>query len=61
MLQGKEMSAGFHSRNLILGIECFRLIMLNVCQWYEGFLYRGDGAMGGESHLPAKNVLIPPS
>ena len=22
LLQGSEMSAGFHSRNLILGIEC---------------------------------------
>ena len=46
MFQGSEMSAGFHSRNLILGI-CFRLIMLNVCQWYEGFLYWGDEGIGG--------------
>ena len=33
LLQGSDMSAGFHSRNLILGI-CFRLIMLNVYQWF---------------------------
>ena len=30
LLQGSEKSAGFHSRNLILDIQCFRLIMLNV-------------------------------
>ena len=33
LLQGSDMSAGFHSRNLILGI-CFTLIMLNVYQWF---------------------------
>ena len=30
LLQGSENSAGFHSRNLILSIQCFRLITLNV-------------------------------
>ena len=35
-LQGSEMSAEFHSRNLTLGI-CFRLITLNVCEWSAGF------------------------
>ena len=29
LLQGSEMSAGFHDMNLILGI-CFRFIVLNV-------------------------------
>ena len=26
LLQGSEMSAGFHYRGLILGIQCFRVI-----------------------------------
>ena len=30
LLQGSEKSAEFHSRNLVLDIQCFRLIMLNV-------------------------------
>ena len=29
-LQGSEKSAEFHSRNLILGIQCFRFIILNT-------------------------------
>ena len=29
LLQGSEMSAGFHDMNLILGI-CFRFIVLNL-------------------------------
>ena len=29
-LQGSEKSVGLHSRNLILGVQCFRLIMLNL-------------------------------
>ena len=42
MLQGSEISAEFHSRNLILG-TCFRVIMLNVCQWSAGFPQQGGG------------------
>ena len=30
LLRGSEMSTGFHYKNLILGIQCFRLITLNV-------------------------------
>ena len=30
LFQQSEKSAGFHSRNLILSIQCFSLIMLNV-------------------------------
>ena len=40
IVQGSEMSTGFHSGNLILGI-CFRLITLNVYQWSQGFPYCG--------------------
>ena len=31
-----EMFAGFHYRNLILGIKWSKLISLNVCQWSNG-------------------------
>ena len=34
-LQGSGMSAGFLTRNLILGI-CFRLLTLNLFQWCNG-------------------------
>ena len=30
LLQGSEKSAGIHSRNLILDIQCFKVITLNV-------------------------------
>ena len=36
LLQGREMSALSHSRNLILSICCFRITALNVCQWPNG-------------------------
>ena len=35
LLQGSGMLAGFHSKNLILGI-CFTLLNLNVFQWSSG-------------------------
>ena len=31
-----EIFAGFHYRNLILGIKCSKLISLSVCQWSNG-------------------------
>ena len=30
LFQGSQILAGFHYRNLILGIKCFMLIALNV-------------------------------
>ena len=36
LLQGSEMSAGFHYRNFILCISCFRLIASNTTQWSNG-------------------------
>ena len=35
-LQGSEIPVVFHYRNLILGIYCFRLTILNVRQWFNG-------------------------
>ena len=35
-LQGSEIPVGFHYRNLISGVWCFRLISLNVSQWFNG-------------------------
>ena len=32
LLQGNEMLAGLHYRNLMLGMQCFPLITRNVCQ-----------------------------
>ena len=32
LFQGSEMPVAFHYRNLILGISCFRLTILNVRQ-----------------------------
>ena len=36
LLQGSTMSAMLHSSNLILGIECFRVPILDVCLWPKG-------------------------
>ena len=30
LLQGSEISAGFHYGNMILGIQCFRLIVMGI-------------------------------
>ena len=35
-LQGSEIPVGFHYRNSVSGIQCFRLINLNVSQWSNG-------------------------
>ena len=35
-LQRSEIPVVFHYRNLILGIYCFRLTILNVRQWSNG-------------------------
>ena len=35
-LQGSKIPLGFHDRNLILGIQCFNLITLNMSQWSNG-------------------------
>ena len=35
-LQGSEMPVGFHDRNLISGIQCFRLINFNMPQRSNG-------------------------
>ena len=31
LLQGSEVTAGFHYKNWILEIQCFRLIPTNMC------------------------------
>ena len=31
LLQGSKMQARLHFRNLILGIQCFRILSVNVC------------------------------
>ena len=36
LLQGSEMPAGFHHRNSVLGLLCFRLFASNVYQWSNG-------------------------
>ena len=33
LLQVSGVTAGFHYRNLILGVQNFRLITLNILQW----------------------------
>ena len=35
-LQGIEIPEEFHYRTLISGIQCFRLIDLNMSQWSNG-------------------------
>ena len=36
LLQGSDMSAGWHSRNKILGIYCCRIEALNAHLWPNG-------------------------
>ena len=36
LLQRSEMPAGFHHRNSVLGLLCFRLFASNVYQWSNG-------------------------
>ena len=42
IIQGNEMSAAFHYRGWILGINCFRLTSLDIYQWPNG----GPGSFG---------------
>ena len=36
LLQGSEMSAGWHFRNVILGLDCCRIAILTICLWPNG-------------------------
>ena len=51
------MPVGFRYRNLVLGIECFRLITFNLSQWSNGEQIRLKSSCSRS--FPGKGYCVP--
>ena len=58
LLQGSKTSAGFPSRNLILGIPCFRLITLNVMSVVKWLANQISNPMVQDPFLGGENMNL---
>ena len=58
LLQGSEKSAGIHSRNLILDIQCFKVITLNVISVVKWLSNQISNPVAQDLFLGAENTNL---
>ena len=57
LLQGREMLVGWHSRNIILGIYCFRIAALAPYMWQMGSMAEFNCGGLSSCHRKAEHTL----